>query len=226
MPGLAKSFRDLRYWIFYGVIRKRGVELVTLGDEKFGLQWTICPVGLNRHSIVYSAGVGGDVTFERALVERFDCRIVMCDPSPIAAKTMARTENRLPNFRFFPVGLAGHSGTIEVTEQLDKDGETWFSRNERGDGKKTVCLDLKSLMEKNGDDRIDLLKIDIEGSEYEVIEELSQRRIPVRQLCVEFHHGILPGISRMRSVRTMVKLMMRGYRLVHQEVCNHTFMIK
>ena len=81
-------------------------------------------------------------------------------------------------------------------------------------------------MAENQHDRIDLLKLDIEGSEYDVIEHILERRIPVRQICVEYHHGILPGIRRSDTIRSMIKLARRGYQLVHQEGANHTLIAK
>ena len=38
--------------------------------------------------------------------------------------------------------------------------------------------------------RIDVLKMDIEGAEYGVIDDLVRERIPVQQLLVEFHHRL------------------------------------
>lgn len=225
MPGVAKTFRDVRYWIFYQTLIKRGIELEKFGDERFGLQWTICPTGLNSKSVVYSAGIGGDISFEQALVKRFGCDIILCDPSPIAAKTMVLPENRIPQFHFRPLALAGHTGHIGVSPQTDSKGETWFSRNAEDMGKQIACMDVASLMESNGHTHIDLIKIDIEGSEYDVIEDMVKRRIPARQICLEYHHGVLPGITRMQSIRSMFKLFSRGYRMVHQEGCNHTFIL-
>lgn len=226
MSTPAKIFRDFRYWIFYQALMKRGFELQKFGDEKFGLQWTICPAGLDSESVVYSAGVGDDISFERALVAKFGCDIVLCDPSPVALKTMARPENKIPNFHFHPVALAGHSGHMGVSLQTDHKGETWFSRDSAEGGQQIECVDLGSLLKRNGHTHIDLLKLDIEGSEYDVVEDMVQNRLLPRQLSIEYHHGILPGITRMKSVRSMFKLFGAGYRLVHQEGCNHTFILK
>jgi hypothetical protein len=87
-------------------------------------------------------------------------------------------------------------------------------------------MDLQSLMRQNGHSRIDLLKLDIEGSEYEIIDGFLSAAVPVAQLCVEFHHGMrtLPGIRRYQTIRAMFKLAMRGYKLLHVEGSNHTFL--
>jgi hypothetical protein len=79
-------------------------------------------------------------------------------------------------------------------------------------------------MKRNGHNHIDLLKIDIEGSEYEVLEDLLRRRLPVNQVLVEFHHDILPDIKRRETVRAILKMVAAGYKLLDQCGSNHTFL--
>jgi hypothetical protein len=47
---------------------------------------------------------------------------------------------------------------------------------------------LPSLMQELGDDRIDLLKIDIEGGEYELLPTLDLRALGVKVLATQLHH--------------------------------------
>ena len=46
---------------------------------------------------------------------------------------------------------------------------------------------IDSLMKKNKHQKIDILKMDIEGSEYEVLEDILSKKIPIKQILVEFH---------------------------------------
>jgi hypothetical protein len=71
----------------------------------------------------------------------------------------------------------------------------------------TICREL-------GHAHVDLLKLDIEGAEYSVIDDLRASEIRPRQLIVEFHHrqhGV--GIDRTRSAVATLKAL--GYRLFH-----------
>ena len=223
MATLKKTLRDLRYRLFYGLLLNRRFQLMTLGAPSSICQWTICPTGLSQRSIVYSGGIGSDITFEHALVEKFGCEVILIDPSPTGLETMALPENQIPQFRFFPVALAGHSGNLSLAPPLDPTGDSWFAPAGAGGTLEVGCTDLTSLMKQNRHDHIDLLKLDIEGSEYEVIEDLLKRKIPIAQVCVEFHHGILPGIRRSRTIQAMLKLIANGYKLVDQTGANHTF---
>src|ERR1700687_3273137 len=82
---------------------------------------------------------------------------------------------------------AANKGVIQFA--LPKDaGEGSYSVPQ--DGIETVsfeCWDLTTIMGKNSHSYIDLLKIDIEGFEYDVIDKFLEDRVPIHQLCVEFH---------------------------------------
>lgn len=223
MPSLSRHLKNFRHKLFYGALLRRGPRLIELGDRSTGCSWMFCPDGLNDKSAVYSGGVGRDVTFEHALVRRFGCSVVLFDPSPTGLETMALPENKIPLFKFHPVGLAGQCGTLKLAPPLNPAEGSWFKQAAGAGMVEVPCVDLSTLMQRNGHEHVDLLKIDIEGAEYEVIDDLLRRRLPVKQILVEFHHDMLPGIRRNQAIRAIFKLLARGYRLLHQEGNNHTF---
>ncbi|MCA1572860.1 MAG: FkbM family methyltransferase, partial [Chloroflexi bacterium] len=68
----------------------------------------------------------------------------------------------------------------------------------------------------------DLLKLDIEGGEYEVIEDVLTSGVSVDQVVVEFHphianvvhHGTMLGVHGWRQTeRTLTALHRAGYRI-------------
>jgi len=221
--NFSRMFRDWRYAVFYRLMLTRNQPVISLGNAATGCAWHFNPTELNSASIVYSGGAGNDITFEHALVENFGCTVVIFDPSPTGVATMSKPENQLPQFKFFHVALAGQPGHISLAPPQNPEEGSWFAQSSGAQTIQVPCTDLISLMRENGHARIDLLKLDIEGSEYEVIDSLLAQRIPVRQLCVEFHHGMLPGIRRSQSIRAMLRLKARGYRLLAQHGNNHTF---
>src|SRR5665213_2766754 len=68
-------------------------------------QWTLRTGGLNQGSVVYSGGVGEDISFETTLVRRFGLSITLFDPSPPALGTVSRAD--MTNIEFVPQGLSG-----------------------------------------------------------------------------------------------------------------------
>jgi FkbM family methyltransferase len=49
------------------------------------------------------------------------------------------------------------------------------------------CRTKTEPLQRLGHNRIDLLKVDIEGAEYTVLQDLIQERIPVTQILIDFH---------------------------------------
>lgn len=223
MSDFIRKLKDMRHSLFYGALLRR-VPLITLGHRQNLCAWTLCPDGLDERSIVYSGGIGRDVTFEHGLVKQFGCTVTLFDPSPTGSETMSLSENKIPHFKFRPVGLAGSCSTLRFAPPLRGVEGSWYIQSEAAATIELPCVDLHTLMGQNGDRRIDLLKIDIEGAEYDVIDDMLRRRVPVRQVLVEFHHRNLPHIRRSQTIRAIIKLVAAGYRLINRTGDDHTFL--
>lgn len=226
MSDFLRPLKDLRYRVFYGALESHRYPLIELGNRQNSCQWMFCPSGLNEHSIVYGGGVGRDLTFDHALVKKFRCTVNLFDGTPTGNETMALPENKIPQFKYHPVALAGQCGILKFSQPQDKvEGSwAWFKQSGCDAALEVPCVDLATLMQRNGHDHIDLLKIDIEGAEYEVIDDLLKRRLPVKQVLVEFHHQILSGPRRGQTARAILKMVMAGYRLLKKDGENHTFL--
>jgi FkbM family methyltransferase len=155
---------------------------------------------LSRESIVYSGGVGEDLSFDLALIERLGCTVCAFDPTPRAIAFAARVSS--PNLRFHPYALWSEDTVLPFFAPA---AETHVSHSlvnlQRTDTSIEVrCRSLPSLMRELGHDRIDLLKLDVEGAEYEVLGSLTGIR--PRVVCVELHgpRGAPEMISFVRSL--------------------------
>ncbi len=189
----------------------------TLGP---GDPWTIRTHGLGPRAVVYSGGVGQDISFELELVRRFDVQVVLFDPSDEGQRTIAslRSRSEMEGIEYEELGLAGKSGSHECAPAGVEDG---FGVRV-GVGLAIECTTIEEEMRARGHLGIDLLKLDIEGFEYEVLENCLSQRIPIRQLCVEFHH-FFPGIPHSRTRDCISALGAAGLRLIHKSMCNYTF---
>ncbi len=220
--SVVRLFKDLRFHLFYWWLMKPGGATRRHGTE---CQWTICETGLNSASNVLCAGAGHDISFEAALAKRFGCRVVLLDPSPTGIATVEKC--RLPEtaLRFLPVGLAGKDGILNFAPPCDAaEGSFRGGQADAAAGLQFPCRSLASLMREFGWRHIDLLKIDIEGCEYEVIQDILAQNLDVRQLCVEFHHGPAFGRARSEMVRALLSLRRAGYQLIHHVHQDHTFL--
>lgn len=227
--SLSGLIAGLRHDLFYTLLHRSTSDLADLGDSRQSCNWTIRTSRLNSESVVYSAGVGRDISFEHELANRFGMKIILLDPSPTGLDTMKMPEHQRKEFEFLPVALAGHEGELILSPPGNPEEGSWVSETSQTGGVSTSpdmvtvkCETVLSLMKKLGHAHVDLLKIDIEGAEYGVLEAILASGARIRQIAVEFHNGVLPGIPRNLTIRTLIKLYRHGYRIVHKGGSNHT----
>ena len=125
------------------------------------------------------------------------------------------------NLQFFPIGLAAHAGMLQFSVPVDSNEGSYSVVQEGIDVVSFECYDLSTIMSRNGDSHIDLLKMDIEGFEFDIINQFLDQNIPVRQLCVEFHRWLRPGAT----LRTMARLYRAGYRIIYKQYGDYTFLL-
>jgi len=181
------------------------------GSERCG--WAISPEGVTGDSIVYSLGIGDDVSFDLSLIERYGVRVYAFDPTPETAEWIARQS--LPGrFRYQPVAISDKDGTVDFFAPVP--GSKCSTLQARIPGQtpshRVAARRLRSVMRELGHDRIDILKMDIEGAEYDVLQDLLEERIPVRQLLVEFHHRF-PTIGARKTKEAVRLLRAHGFRI-------------
>lgn len=219
----------IRHDAFYALLHKSTDGLEDLGDPALGCNWITLTKGFGPETIVYSAGVGKDISFEHALVDRYGVTIQLLDPSPTALKTMAKPANQRPQLQFHKYALAGYSGELILNPPGNPEEGSWATCLENIQSTPSTsghvvvpCVTVADLMKRLGHTYIDLLKIDIEGAEYGVIESILESGVVIRQIAVEYHNGILPGISRGKTIKSLLALRRAGYRIVYKGGGNHT----
>lgn len=197
--------------------------------KRFGSEfggWWLETAGLGPHSNIISAGVGEDVTFDLALIEQFGCSILALDPTPKAV-AYAATLSHIADFQFQPYGLAAEDGEITLAPPQNPNYASYWliSQHTSTETFRFPVKSLQTVMGELGWSVIDLLKLDIEGSEYDVIDNLVTAKIPVRQLCVEFHDTLAVQLGH-STARSIGRLENYGLKLVFVEYDNHTFLVK
>lgn len=179
--------------------------------------WRFHPDVLEETSVVWSLGIGEDVEFDLALIREHGLHVHAFDPTP-STRAWLRANPPPRNFHFHPWAVTAEDGVLTLYPRVRKDGSrsrTMYTMvaNEasRVDAIEVPAYSLPTLAGKLGH-RIDLLKMDIEGAEYEVLESLPRLAVQPVQLLVEFHHRF-PGIGPARTVEAVAALRRIGYSL-------------
>ena len=156
--------------------------------------------------VVYSVGSKGDTSFERAILNETACEVFTFDPTLNATEEDA--VRRVPNLHFHSIGLS------------HRDGEHAF-----GNVTKPV-LTLHAIMNQFKHPWIDVLKVDIEGHEWQVLGEWlkTHEALPFTQLLIEVHLVTKPGHPPMNpteAIRMLEGLQSLGMHTFHVEENNY-----
>ncbi|BET67464.1 hypothetical protein ASA1KI_23820 [Opitutales bacterium ASA1] len=165
---------------------------------------------LGPDSVVYSVGIGWDIGFDRALIRRFGCTVHAFDPTPSSIE-WTRTQTLPPEFIIHEVGLAEYDGWATI-EWSNKPRSFVANMPQRDGHPRVPVARLETICKELRHARIDLIKIDIEGAEYAVLDDLVRHGPWPRQLLVEFHHR-LPGVGLARTKQAVSELREIGYAL-------------
>jgi FkbM family methyltransferase len=197
-------------------------EQLMLGTEYGG--YAVCPTGLGPDAVVYSFGVGCDVSFDQELIAACGVAVQAFDPTPRSVDWL-KTQTLPESFVFHPWGIADFDGTARFHAPKDPThvSHTLLDGGNVGTGAVEVpVFRLRTIMEKLGHDGIDILKMDIEGAEYGVLDDLLGTGIPVAQLLIEFHHG-RSGIPLSKTQAAVDALELAGFRAFHASPSGYEF---
>uniref|UniRef100_A0A6C0DKB6 Methyltransferase FkbM domain-containing protein n=1 Tax=viral metagenome TaxID=1070528 RepID=A0A6C0DKB6_9ZZZZ len=183
-----------------------------LGTE-YGGWYVPNDIKLNENSIIYSGGVGEDVSFDLSISTKYNSNIFLIDPTEKSKKHYnevinfyknkhdftgniqtdyyEKISNLQPNIEkifYLDIGLWNKPDTLKFFKQ---DNQNYVSQS-LIDGMFGVNYDIvnvdtiKNIMVKLNHHHIDLLKLDIEGAEINVLEQMFNDNIYPKYLCIEF----------------------------------------
>ncbi|MCU0450307.1 MAG: FkbM family methyltransferase [Bernardetiaceae bacterium] len=194
---------------------KKGVALnhVWYGNTYGG--FFVYPDGLNENSVVYSFGIGEDISFDQAVMENHHCPVFGFDPTPKSVNWVSQ-QPVLDQFHFYPFGIAAQSGLVDFYLPRNPDHVSGsMVGHENLDTLNRVEVEMKSLtdiMHELGHRHLDLLKMDIEGAEYWVMENILNANIPITQILIEFHDRFYEN-EPPKSTQVIRQLKRKGYEI-------------
>lgn len=211
-----------------------------LGTEYGG--WVVPIDQISSDSICYSFGAGEDISFDLSLIETCGSHVYAFDPTPRSIvhinyikNVIARNEKAFINntknsyscspsildkFHFFPCGIWKENGKLKFYEPRNPQHVSYSLLNiqKTQNHIEVPCKSLTTIMQELGHDHLDLLKLDIEGAEFEVMQSMLVQQIYPKILCVEFHK-----CGEYTAAHSLMKLKNAGYVLIYQNKNNYTF---
>lgn len=154
----------------------------------------------NRDPVVLSVGSNGDTSFEKFIYDTYGVRTSTVDFS--LTRETAKKVSSLDFVKLYEVGLYGTDRFYISTKMA----------------RPVKWVNIIQLLDLVGEKYVDIFKIDCEGCEYGVIQDLKEkfnrRTAPFGQILVELH---LPSVH-IATIKAMQALEGLGYRLFHAEI--------
>lgn len=159
--------------------------------------------------------------FITAILEiRPEANIIGLDPGEMSAGLRPGEAYRVAPYRVLPIALVGDDRKeARYCEYSTGEGNFLTDLLEYYDATfRTVrCRNIATVLEMFGVDVLDVLKLDCEGSEYEIISAM--KRAPAKQISVEFHDsGYTPGFGQEHTYKAVRWLQALGYEIIQHEI--------
>lgn len=206
-----------------GMLAVRGYAggLERLGSPYGG--WIVPTHAALPGSVCYLAGLGEDASLDLALAAR-GCEVVVIDPTPRAVAFAEVAFDGLDNVRFLPIGVWSTSRIVRFYAPADPTHVSHSAVNLQGTTSwfEAPCRTVREIAAQFNHLGIDLLKLDIEGAEYEVLEGLVSDGLRPCAICVEFDQPV----SVWTTIRQLKRLTRAGYDVVAHERWNFTLVLR
>ena len=214
--------------------------------------WMIPENWLRPASVCYLVGAGEDISFDLGVAAKYGCPVHIFDPTP---RAVAHFEGLVQNMKQGQLTKCSTSPTgfypdypPELAERLhfhpigiwneDTTLRFFAPQNEAHVSHSLVNLQhserfievpvrrLSGLMQEFGHRKIDLLKLDIEGAEYQVIQSLLEDKIEVGILCIEFDESAANHLDTkylQRIEASLNALLAAGFQVIAKEPDCHNY---
>ena len=185
--------------------------LIHLGHASYG-GWTVPGELIGREWVCYSVGAGGDIEFDLELIRRYDATVRSFDAVAEYVDQARELGAGEPRFSAHQAAVATSNGPLrmQITHDSGSRSVSPAGLYESDSFVELPGRTLQSLMIELGDERIELLKLDIEDGEYEVVPTLDLPALGVKIFSLQLHHT-----GSVAEARALIELIRRqGYEPV------------
>lgn len=162
---------------------------------------TFLPRLIDPSSVVFDLGAF-DGDFAEAVIRQFSCRVISAEP---VQELLDRIQTH-PLHTVLPVAVGGRNQQININVYASRCASLFgaISPSEPSAIQAAEMITLSEFRRRTNVDRIDLLKVDIEGAEIALFENSSDAELQsAMQITVEFHDFIYPdqaaAVTRIRD---------------------------
>lgn len=179
--------------------------------------------------VIIDAGCGFDADFSVYMISKYGLRAIGIDPTLKHKESLDKLSKKMNgrfSHKFFAISSV--NGKIIFNESEDNVSGSILTehKNVKNDMIKKYeveSISLSKLPEILGLPKIEYIKLDLEGAEYELLNNLQESDLEkYQQIFVEFHHHCVPGYTQKETLECVKKVVSHGFK--HYTLDNHNFL--
>jgi FkbM family methyltransferase len=178
------------------------------GDDRFRFDYD-----LDERSLVVDLG-GYEGQWASDLYARQRCRIAIFEPVARFARNIEARFRKNKDITVFACGL----GASSRTETIYVHGASSSTHKKQAQSEQIELVDVQQWFEEHGIESVQLMKINIEGGEYELLERLVETGLiaKIDDIQVQFHNFTADAAARMERLQ-------RAMRATHTPTYQYRF---
>lgn len=159
---------------------------------------------LSKESIVIDAG-GYRGDWSAKIAELYDPHIFIFEPIPEYFEIIKRRFDANPKIKVFNNGI--FSKTVRTHFGINGEGSGMFMNN-KNKSVEVSLIDIGQFISENKINRIDLIKINIEGGEYELLNKMISSGIVniCNNIQIQFHHWVPNAIELREEIINLLQI--------------------
>lgn len=181
-----------------GISSKTDRWLEVKGDLTLRLDYDLSP-----DSVVFDVG-GYRGEWSQEIYNRYHCNIFIFEPVNAFSQNISKRFINEKKVRIVSSGLG--VGNLSTVISLDDDGSSLYTL---GENIETIqIIDACDFIKENNIDVIDLMKLNIEGGEYDLLDHLIQSGMVknIKNIQIQFHDFVPNAKERMSSIQKSLEL--------------------
>ena len=197
-PGFIRSALELHYYrpAFYQWLLARSVN-----------EYLLHEADIDQSSIVLDVGAyNGD--WSRGIGDLYNATIFAFEPDPRNFKQLIKNTQNIPRFSSHEYGLGSTTETVQMTMELMGSTVTSDAKNlSKTPSANVEIRDIFEVWQTLGLERVGLMKINIEGGEFSLLERMIETDLVEHVDCylIQFHEWHPDAYRRRRQIRAALK---------------------
>lgn len=218
-----KIYRILKKRFRLQRLRKKGLKYIAPNFIYF-------PYRLSKNSVIIDGGCGYEADFSIHMIDHYGLKSYAVDPTIKHRKALNLLQNKYTNHFFHvPFGISAKNSTSIFHENKIKESGSLLDDHTNTKKIKTInykinTITLGSLLNHIGIKRVEILKLDLEGSEYNLFNKIDKKELlPFNQIFVEFHHHAIDRYSKSDTLRIVKRINNFGFSVFSVDDHNYLF---